>query len=303
MQRIADMKLLGPILATAMSRLFRGYQARLRVLQLERKRRAMRLLIKVQTRLRMILARNRVRRQKLHAREWRAAKLLQRNWNGKAGKKLLSRNGPTVLEKFGELQQITKELKLKEESAIKIQNMHRRYVAWMKGPEALDRAMRIQQHKRMAATTIQAHYRGKVGRRRARKWKIHVGKQTILAIYCQTLVRGFLGRVFYYYERRRIRMLRANAATRLQAIWQGRIGRAKAKAAKKKQLANDSATVIITMVLGFLGRVRFRKQLIKIKGDFMATVIQSIARMYITMGKLHVYVEVSEQRQTKRFPN
>jgi len=41
-QRIANMKLIGPILATMMSRLYRGYTARTRVLRLERKRAQMR---------------------------------------------------------------------------------------------------------------------------------------------------------------------------------------------------------------------------------------------------------------------
>jgi hypothetical protein len=68
------------------SRLYRGYKARQRVKMLEQKRKNMRLLIKVQTRLRMILARNRRRKQKTKAVEWRAAKLVQRNWRGKVGK-------------------------------------------------------------------------------------------------------------------------------------------------------------------------------------------------------------------------
>ena len=139
------MKLLGPILATMMSRLYRGYTARMRVLRLERKRAQMRLLIKVQTRLRMVLARNRVRKQKLFAREWRAAKLVQRNWKGKAGRKLLDKLAPTATETFGDMAAIAKDLEIRTSAAIKIQNMYKRWVAWRSGPEAIDRAMRIQQ--------------------------------------------------------------------------------------------------------------------------------------------------------------
>ena len=143
----------------------------------------------------------------------------------------------------------------------------------------------------MAATTIQAGFRGKVGRRKARVWKIYVGKQTYLGIHCQRIVRGFLGRIFFYYEKRRIRLLRANAATRLQALWQGRIGRAKARTEALRLLKHQSATLIQTMIQGFLGRIHFRQQLVKIKGDLMATTIQSIARMYITIMRLPMYVD------------
>ena len=75
--RLAAMAMYAPILARMLSSTYRGYRARARVFALEKKRREMRLLIKVQTRLRMILARNRRRRQKEHAQMWRAAKLVQ----------------------------------------------------------------------------------------------------------------------------------------------------------------------------------------------------------------------------------
>ena len=84
--RLTLMAMTAPILGRMISRLYRGYKARQRVKMLEQKRKNMRLLIKVQTRLRMILARNRRRKQKTKAVEWRAAKLVQRNWRGKVGK-------------------------------------------------------------------------------------------------------------------------------------------------------------------------------------------------------------------------
>lgn len=81
----------------------------------------------------------------------------------------------------------------------------------------------------MAATTIQSRRRGQIGRRQAQLWQVHVGKKINLGVHCQRLVRGFLGRIHYYYEKKRIRMVRANAATKLQAMWQGRIGRARVR--------------------------------------------------------------------------
>jgi hypothetical protein len=176
----------------------------------------------------MLLARNRRRRQKIKAEEWRAAKKVQRSWRGKKGRDLFG-DSASVIDKFGELAEITETLKLKNEAAIKIQNCWRSHDAWMKGPVALDRAMQVRRLQNMAATTIQSRRRGQVGRRKAALWKIHVGKQTHLGIHCQRLVRGFLARIFFYYERKRIRMVRANAATKLQALWQGRIGRAKVR--------------------------------------------------------------------------
>jgi len=108
-----------------------------------------------------------------------------------------------------------------------IQNCWRGWIAWMKGPVAMDRAIKARNLNKQAATTIQARFRGRMGRRRAEKQRIHVWKQTYLAVHCQRITRGFLGRIHFYYHRKRIRMIRANAATRLQAAWQGRIGRAR----------------------------------------------------------------------------
>lgn len=86
-------------------------------------------------------------------------------------------------------------------------------------------------------------------------------------------------------------MIRANAATKLQAAWQGKLGRARFRAAQKKKLRNDMASKINNAVLGYLGRCRFRRELIRVKGNFMATLIQSIARMFIVRSKLSFYVQ------------
>jgi hypothetical protein len=119
-------------------------------------------------------------------------------------------------------------------------------------------------------------------------------------VHCQRITRGFLGRIHFYYHRKRIRMIRANAATRLQAAWQGKIGRARFRAAQKEKLRQDSATKINTMVLGFLGRRRFRHELVKIKGNFSAVMIQSIARMHIVRSKLDFYVQERRRWDAQR---
>lgn len=230
--RLAAMAMMAPVLAKWTSRSWRGYKARQRVKFLEAKRRQMRLLIKVQTRLRMILARNRRRKQKMQAAEWRAAKLVQRNWRNRKG----LNTGKTALERFGELKAIVEDLERKDAAATRIQNCYRAHVAWQRGPEAMERALQERYKQNAAATTIQARFRGRRGRRAAAIWKAHVAKQTFLGIHCQRITRGFLGRVHYYYERKRIRMLRANAATKLQAAWQGKIGRARARAAANEAM-------------------------------------------------------------------
>ena len=99
--RLTMMAVMAPILGHHVSKLWSGYKARQRVKVLEAKRRKMRLLIKIQTRLRMILARNRRRVQRVRAQEWRAAKVVQRSWRGKAGRGILSSDDLSVIDKFG----------------------------------------------------------------------------------------------------------------------------------------------------------------------------------------------------------
>ena len=171
--RLAMMAVMAPVLARSVSKIYRGYKARQRIKVLEQKRRNMRLLIKVQTRLRMILARNRKRNQRLKAAEWRAAKLVQRNWRGKFGKKKFQREGPTALEKFGELKAITENLKKQNDAALKIQDCWRSHTAWMNGPVAMERAIQARNLENAAATTIQARFRGRSGRRKVsgRAWR------------------------------------------------------------------------------------------------------------------------------------
>ena len=206
----------------------------------------------------------------------------------------------SVIDKFGDIAEIAADLKRKDDATIKIQNCWRSYVAWMSGPVAMDRAIQERNQQNMAATTIQARLRGNMGRRKAALWKFHVIKQTYLAVHCQRITRGFLARIFFYYEKKRMRQLRARAATKLQAAWKGKIGRAKARARANEKHRNDMATRINTMVLGFLGRCRFRHELIRIKGNLTATLIQSVGRMYIIRMKLPIYVQERRRWDAQR---
>ena len=54
------------------------------------------------------------------------------------------------------------------------------------------------------------------------------------------------------------------------------------------------------MVLGYLGRCRFRHELIKIKGEFCVVLIQSIGRMHIVRTKLDFYVQERRKWDAQR---
>ena len=198
------------------------------------------------------------------------------------------------------MHKIAEDLKIKDDAAIKIQNCWRLHVAWTSGPVAMDRAIQEKNQQNMAATTIQARFRGNLGRRLAALRKIYVRNQTHFAVHCQRIVRGFLARIFFYYEKKRVRQLRAKAATKLQAAWKGKIGRARARAKANEKHRNDMATRINTMVLGYLGRCRFRHELVRIKGNFMATLIQSVGRRYIIRIKLPFFVQERRRWDAQR---
>jgi hypothetical protein len=296
MLRRANIALYTPIISRWLSRVYRGYIARKKVKVLQSKRRAIRLLIKVQTRFRMILARNRKRHQKESAQMWRSAKLVQRNWRFRKGIK----SSKDVLIKFGELKQIIIRANLHNSKATMIQTAYRSYTSYKTGPLALEKAMAAQTERNSGATTIQSAYRGVLGRKHASECRIQHTKRSHLGIHCQRIVRGFLSRIHYHHAVTRMRKRNRDSCIVIQRSARGYIGRLEAKRLRYALYKNVMADRIIHLVIRYLGRCRFKHKIVAMKGDHSATCIQSLGRRYIVRQRIPFYVQERRRWDNQR---